>query len=76
MSHHCIRDALSIKVKEGLSWIHKFLYSWIYRKMQKSFKKTSGSSSIRHMEGGILDRSAKRSEKNPKDVISCMFCTK
>ena len=25
MSHHCRRDALSIKVKEGLSWINKFL---------------------------------------------------
>ena len=40
---HCRRDALSIKVKEGLSWIHKSLQCWIHRKMQKSFKKTSGS---------------------------------
>ena len=28
-----------------------------------------------HMEGGILDRSAKRSEKNSKDVINCIVCS-
>ena len=26
------------------------------------------------MEGGILDRSAKRSEKYSKDVINCIVC--
>ena len=27
------------------------------------------------MEGGILDRSAKQSEKNSKEVINCIVCS-